>query len=194
MLPAIPKPEVVSSTFRSLAKHLAKAQRRINAEAAKEMRTGQYAAAQKWMEVGQSLGDFAQRVEAYSQEWQTLVRTTRIAGRPDRPTTASRGAAAGAPKRTPAWRLCLPALKAVEARGGKIAMADLVAELSRDLAPQLAPRDLQVVPKKGMPRWQVALSQAYRHCQREGWIEKRRDGHWQLTALGHDVVAKDQLD
>jgi hypothetical protein len=193
VLPAIPRPEVVSSTFRSLAKHLEKVQRRINAEAAKEMRAGQYTAAQRWMEVGQSLADFAQRVHAYSQEWQTLVRTTRIAGRSDKPPATLRGAATGAPRRTPAWRLCLPALRAVEAHSGKIAMEDLVTDLSRDLAPQLEPRDLQVLPKKGMPRWQVALSQAYRHCQREGWIEKRRDGLWQLTALGRDVVARDQL-
>lgn len=190
MRPSIPKPDVVGSSFRALAGRLGKVRKKINAEAAKEMKAGQYEAAQKWMEVGRSLADFAQRVDAFAQEWKTLVRTTRLAARANEPPRPGNGVKTSGPKRTPAWKFCKPALKALVAHGGRATMDELAADLATNLAPTLGEPDLQVVPAKGMPRWQIALAQAYRQCQREGWIEKRRDGLWKITAAGKEVAAQ----
>jgi len=190
MRPAIPKPDVVGSSFRALAGRLGKVQKKINAEAAKEMKAGQYEAAQSWMGVGRSLADFAQRVDAFAKEWKTLVRTTRIAARANKPNRAVNGVKTKGPTRTPAWRFCEPALKALAARGGKATTDDLVTDLGKDLAPSLGAPDIRVAPAKGVPQWQIALAQAYRECQREGWIEKRRDGLWKITSAGKRVAAQ----
>jgi hypothetical protein len=189
MRPAIPKPDAVGSAFRVLAKRLATVRKKVNAEAAKEMKVGDYEAAQGWMGVGRSLSDFAQRVDAFAKEWKTLVRTTRIAAQANKPLRAGNGANAKGPKRTPAWKFCEPALKALAAHGGKATTDELIADLGRDLAPSLGAPDRRVAPAKGVPQWQVALAQAYRECQREGWIEKRRDGLWKITAAGKGVAA-----
>lgn len=190
MRPCIPNPAVVGSSFRALAGRLGKVRKKINAEAAKEMKAGQYEAAQRWIEVGRSLADFAQRVDAFAQEWKTLVRTTRIAAHSDGSRRAVSSTKGSGPKRTPAWKFCKPALRALVAHGGRATMDEVTTDLATDLAPSLAESDLQVVPAKGMARWQIALAQAYRQCQREGWIEKRRDALWKITATGKGVAAQ----
>ncbi len=39
-----------------------------------------------------------------------------------------------------------------------------------------------LVAAGGTLHWHLALDKAYRRCQRQGWIEKRTDGQWCITA------------
>jgi hypothetical protein len=76
--PSIPSSKTVDSALRLVEKRLSLARKKINSSAAKEMKADHYEAAQKWMEMGRSVADFAQRLEAFAEEWKRLVKATRI--------------------------------------------------------------------------------------------------------------------
>ena len=81
MQPSIPNSHAISSAFHRLEKRLNNARKKVNAAAAKEMKADDYETAQKWMEVGRSLADFAERVAAFTQEWKRFVKATTIAAK-----------------------------------------------------------------------------------------------------------------
>ena len=151
------------------------------------MRAGEYDTVQRWMEVGQSVADFADRLDAFGQEWKRLVKATRIA--------AGKGAGAttmkpSSPRKkaTPASRFYEPAIKAVAARGGEATSDQLAQDLEPSFGSQLTEADLKALPRRGVPRWRRTLDSARRDCIREGWIERRRDGVWKLTDNGKQMV------
>ena len=92
MRPSIPKPSAVDAAFKVLAKRLDAAQKRVNAEAARHLKAGQYETAEKWMEIGRSVSGFVDRVAAFSQEWRHLVRALRIVGKAQKKQGKSSGA------------------------------------------------------------------------------------------------------
>jgi hypothetical protein len=153
------------------------------------MKADHYEAAQKWMEMGRSVADFAERLETFAEEWKRLVKATRIVARAQMGKEPSRLTATVAAKRTPVWKYCEPALRALAARGGATPLADLLDDLSRDFAQTLTDFDRATSSSRGLPRWHKAVKQAYRHCQREGWIEKRHDEIWKITPKGAAVAA-----
>ena len=91
MRPNIPRSGVVNSAFRLLQNRLDGVQKGINAAAAREMKVGKYDDAQQWMGVGRSVAEFAQRVEAFEQEWKRLVKTARLVVRPLRCPLSTQG-------------------------------------------------------------------------------------------------------
>lgn len=189
MPPSIPNSHSVDTAFRRVVKRLGTLRRRINASAAKEMKADHYDAAQKWMEMGRSVADFAERLEAFFAEWKRLVKATRIVAGADRAKESSKLSVTTEGKRTPVWKYCEPALRVLAARGGAASLAELVEDLSRDFAPTLTDFDRTTSSSRGVPRWHKAVKQAYRHCQREGWIAKRHDGIWKITPKGEAVAA-----
>lgn len=189
MPPSIPNCRSVDSAFRRIVKRLGTVRKRINASAAKEMKADHYEPAQKWMEIGRSVADFAERLEAFVAEWKRLVKATRIVARAHGGKESDRPTATPTAKRTPMWKYCEPALRALAARGGSGSLAELVDDLSRDFASTLTDFDRTPSSSRDVPRWHKAVKQAYRHCQREGWIERRRDGIWKITPKGAAVAA-----
>ncbi len=193
MRPGIPKPTAVDSSFRLLTKRLGSAQKRINREAAREMKSGDYETAQKWMAVGRALADFADRAGAYSAEWRTLVRTSRIAGASETKGTATAGASGRrkeAAQRTPAWRFYQPALRAVLQDGGEATLEQVIARLETDLAGQLSAKDLASSPKGRGPKWHDTIRSVRRLCQREGWLDKAAKDIWRLTEKGRQTASE----
>ena len=83
MRPSIPTSHLVDSGLGNVTKRLEKVRKRINASAAKEMKADHYEEAKKWMEMGGSVADFAQRLDAFAEEWKRLVKATRIVARAD---------------------------------------------------------------------------------------------------------------
>jgi hypothetical protein len=81
------------------------------------MKADNYEAAQKWMEMGRSVTDFAQRLGAFAEEWKRLVRATRIVARAHAGNEAGKPAGTTTTKRTPVWKFCEPALRVLGARG-----------------------------------------------------------------------------
>ena len=189
MPPSIPNSHTVDSGFQRVVKRLSTLRKRINASAAKEMKADHYEAAQKWMEMGRSVADFAERLEAFAGEWKRLVKATRIVAGAHAGKEHSKLAATVAVKRTPVWKYCEPALRALAARGGAASLAELLEDLGRDFAQTLTDFDRATSSSRGIPRWHKAVKQAYRHCQREGWIEKRHDEIWKITPKGAAVAA-----
>jgi hypothetical protein len=188
--PSIPNSHSVESDFQRVLKRLGTVRKRINASAAKEMKADHYDLAQKWMEMGRSLADFAERLEAFVAEWRRLVKATRIVASVHGGKETNKLAAITTAKRTPVWKYCEPALRALTARGGSASLSELLDDLSRDFASTLTEFDRSTSSSRGVPRWHQAIRQAYRHCQREGWIEGRRDGIWKITSKGAAVAAE----
>ena len=183
MRPSIPNSKAVESAFRTLEKKIATSRKKINIAAAKATKADDYEIAKEWMAVGSSLGDFAARVTAFSTEWKRVVRAAKITSRADRPVgTASKATTRS--KQTPVWKFCTPALKAILSRGGTAEMSQVLADLQANLATDLTDRDTSIDVTRGTPKWHRTVRRAYRQSQREGWIEKRRDGIWKLTAKG----------
>jgi hypothetical protein len=73
---SIPNSTTVDSAFRTVEKRLKQVRKKINTQAAKEMKGGDYGSAQKWMDIGRSVTDFAERVDAFGQEWKRLSKAT----------------------------------------------------------------------------------------------------------------------
>ena len=188
MQPSIPNSRTIDSAFQCVVKRLETARKRINSSAAREMKAGHYEVAEKWMETGRSVTDFAERLEAFAEEWKRLVKATRIVARAHAGSEADKPAVRVMTRRTPIWKFCEPSLRALAARGGAASLPELVEELDRDPSLILTDFDRVASSPLGAPRWHKAVEQAYRHCQREGWIEKRRDGMWNLTPKGAGVV------
>jgi hypothetical protein len=188
VLPSIPNALSVESAFRRTVKRLATVRKRINASAAKEMKADDYEAAQKWMEMGRSVADFAGRLDAFVAEWKRLVKATRIVARSDTGKGPGGPGLVTAIKRTPVWKFCEPALRVLAARGCASSLTDIVDDLGKDATLTLTATDITASSAHGIPRWHKTMKQAYKHCQREGWIEKRRDGLWKITPKGASVV------
>lgn len=190
MRPNIPRSGVVNSAFGHLQNRLDGVQKGINAAAAREMKTGKYDDAQEWMGVGRSVAEFAQRVEAFAQEWKRLVKTARLVVRPPKVPLVDTGTPKAHSNRTPAWKFCEPALKILSGRGGTATLGEILSDLQPLLAGRLTDSDQALVGKDGGPRWHNDVQRAYRQCQREGWIEKekRRDGMWRITAKGRAIA------
>jgi hypothetical protein len=188
--PGIPKPTAVDSSFRLLVKRLASARKRINREAAREMKSGDYETAQRWMAVGRTLADFAGRADAYFAEWKTLVRTSRIAGASEAKKTVNGGAAARrkqASRRTPAWRFYQPALQAVLKNGGEATLQQVLASLAIDLAGQFSVKDLAPSTDGRGLKWHDTTRSVRRHCQRQGWLDRTSKDTWRLTEKGRQA-------
>ncbi len=99
MRPAIPSSQAVDSALQTVAKRLGSARKKINVLAAKEMKADQYESAQKWMEMGRSVADFARRFEAFSKEWKRVVKATRIVASVHDENESGKSSAARADKR-----------------------------------------------------------------------------------------------
>ncbi len=148
------------------------------------MKADRYEVAQKWMEMGRSVADFTQRLETFADEWKRLVKATRIVARARSANESGKPAAGPATRRTPIWKSSEPALRALAARGGSASLPEILEDLGRDPSLALTERDRAESPQHGVPGWHQAVKQAYKHCQREGWIERRRDGVWKITPEG----------
>lgn len=188
MQPSIPNANAVDSAFRRLAGRLRNARKKINVAAAKQMKSDKYEAAQNWMEIGRAVADFAERVNAFAGEWKRLTKATRIAARAESEAESNKLPPQTMNKNTPTWKVCEPALKVLAGRGGTATLEELVPELEKSLTGTLTESDLALVPSRGVPRWHITLKRAYRHCQREGWIEKHTGGVWKITSKGKAVV------
>ncbi len=191
MHPSIPKPAGVEAALKKVMKRLKAAQKRVNTIAARDMKSGRYELAQKWMEVGRTVADFADRAEAFADEWKRVVKATKIAAQANGTTGIAATSHVAKPENTPVWRFCSPALKVLVQLGGTARFDEVVAALDAELADKLTESDRELLKRRGVPRWHVAVQRAYRQCQKEGWIEKRkrRDAVWAITAKGKQVAA-----
>jgi hypothetical protein len=170
--------------------------KRVNHAAAAETKSGDYASAQKWMEIGRSLAEFSSRAGAYAEEWKRLVRATRLAAGENEPGGAATDSGKQAPhgaRHTPAWRFYTPLLKALAARSAPMSSADVIATIEPVVTSQLNEHDLRVGRGEVVPRWHRTVIRMRRQCQREGWIDKGKGDTWMITEKGRQIAAKDSL-
>jgi hypothetical protein len=171
----------VQSSFRNLQKRLSVLLRRLNAEAATQMKAGRYDAAKDLMDIGRSFAEFNTRVDEVGQNWDELT-TQAVAKLGDLGVTSGTSQS----KATSPKALCIPALRAVVNRGGIAEMSEIVSDL--ESATPSFWRDSDLAENGGRLTWHTTLDKAYRRSQRQGWIEKRTDGTWQVTAKGRAVI------
>jgi hypothetical protein len=181
VLPAIPKSEGVVSAFRLLAKKLEATRKKINTQAAKDMKADKYDAAQKRIGIGRAVADFAQRAEAFADEWKRLTKASKLAAA--KPANEPLAGSGKPSTRTPTWKFCVPALKTLAASDAEMTFDQVLAGVEKQVSSILTESDLAIFRDK--PRWHATLLRAHRQCQREGWIEKRRDGAWKITPKGN---------
>lgn len=175
------KTNSVRSAFKTLQKRLSVVTRKVNTEAAAQMKAGRYDSTKALMEIGRSFSQFNSRVDEVGKDWDRL-----IAEIGSQLTELGLTTAAAQSKVTLPRALCLPALRIALQRGGSAEMDDVIAELGRATPGLLKKGDL--VEKNGSVRWHTALDKAYRRSQRKGWVEKRADGAWHITSKGRAAV------
>jgi hypothetical protein len=185
---SVPNASAVSTSFRKLLKRLDGTRKKINGTVASESKSGDYDAAKEWMEVGRVVSDFRDRAEALHKEWKTLVKGIRASGKQNPINVHSPSSKKGSHKRPFVWRFYKPLLGLLAGRGGNASTEELISELEQGFRDQLTERDLSVSQKTGRPKWQAGIKKVYRQCQREGWIERRRDGLWRITAKGKAIA------
>ena len=175
----------VQSSFRVLQKRLSVVVKRINAEAAAQMKLGRYDSAKELMEVGRSFSQFYPKVNEISKDWDDLTAQT-ISQLGDLGlTTAIRQVKVTSPN-----ALCIPALVVALKRGGTAEMADVISGL--DSAGAALWKDGDLVQTGGTLQWQLTLGKSYRLCQRRGFVEKRTDGIWKITEKGRAAVHENE--
>jgi hypothetical protein len=151
------------------------------------MTAGRYDAAKGVMEIGSSLSDFIASVDSLSETWETFSTQAN-----EKAQQMGLGTAATTEsKRTSVRKLSIPALKAILAHGGNGEIPDILTAIESNHAPTLTEADRALAVKRGVPNWYLTLEKAYRYCQRKGWIEKRNDGVWKVTAEGQLVAGQD---
>ena len=185
---SVPNSSSVSSSFRKALKRIEAVKKKINIAAAHETKAGNYEIAKEWMDVGRSVTDFRDRTEAFSKEWKTLVRGIRTSNRGKVDRAATLSSRQVGIKRPFVWRFCTPILGIVVARGGSASSEEVMSDIENTLGKQLTDRDRSVSTRTGLPKWHVGLKKAYKQCQREGWIERRRDGVWKVTTKGKTIA------
>ena len=185
---SIPNATTVDSAFRTVEKRLKQVRKKINAQqAVKEMKSGNYGSAQKRMDIGRSVTDFAERVDAFGQEWKRLAKATRIANIADKQAAVKITSGKGKIK-TPAWKFCAPALQALVSKGGSARHEEVLQELERSMNSVLTEKDHQSKSPGGAPAWHGSVKKAHKQCQREGWIEKGTAGLWRITPKARAVL------
>jgi hypothetical protein len=174
----------VQSSFRNLQKRLSVLLRKLNAEAAAQMKVGRYDAAKGLMDIGRSFAEFNTRVDEASKNWDELAtQTVNKLG--------ELGVAAGTSqsKATSPRALCIPALQMVLRRGGIAEMNEIISDLGS--AKPSFWKDGDLAENGGSLAWHRTLDKSYRRSQRQGWIEKRTDGAWHVTAKGRAAIKED---
>jgi hypothetical protein len=185
---SVPNASAISSSFRKLLKRLDGTRKKINSAAASESKTGDYDAAKEWMEVGRVVSDFRDRAEAFNKEWKALVKGIRASGKRKKSTADFAACKQTNHKRPFVWRFYKPLLGFLAGRGGTASSEELISDLEQNLGDQLTERDRVVSSKTGLPKWHTGIRKVYKQCQREGWIERRRDGVWKITAKGRVIA------
>ncbi len=182
----IPNPDTVKNALKSTDKRLKTVIRRVNIEAARYTRSGDYDGAEKWIQIAKSVMDYQSRLKAFADEWETIVKTSRLT------TKGKIGLQKGTQESpvTPMWQFYAPALKALEEEGGEAKIEDLVPIVGRIMKNELKPRDQKITPKKGIASWQVKVLVLAPKLKREGWIIRDRNKVLKLTDKGRQVIKK----
>jgi hypothetical protein len=189
---SIPNSSSVSFGFQKLLKRLDAVRKKINNAAARETKDGNYEVARNWMEVGRSVADFRDRAEAFSREWKALVKGIRNTNHEKSASKELTSRKATRGKRLFTWRFCMPILSFIVIRGGTATTEEIIAQVEQNLGSQLTEREKAMSPKTGGPKWHGGMKKAYKHYQREGWIEKRSDGLWKLTSKGKAIAEHEE--
>lgn len=170
----------VQSSFKTLQRRLSVLLRRINTEAAAQMKAGRYDAATALMDIGRSFSEFSTKTDECSKAWdQVAAQATGKLADLGLPTGVSQK------KVTPPKALCIPALQIVVKQGGQAGMADVIADLENSSANWT---DGDLVESGSGPRWHTSLDKAYRRSQKKGWVAKRSDGVWEITDKGRAAL------
>ena len=143
------------------------------------------------MEIGRSVSDFAQRVEAFANEWKRLAKATRIANAETAGEAPSRISIKTPPTKTPAWKFCTPALELLNSKGGSLNHQDVLLGLEQSMSSILTNKDREPKSPRNAPRWHGAIKKAYKQSLLEGWIEKRSDGASKITPKGRSMLTPD---
>lgn len=176
----------VDSAFKQLMKRFQSVKKKVNSSAAKRMKSGQYEAATKWMEIGKAFDAFSNKIEGVRQEWRDLVLSSQNSLQ-EADTKAIRT------RRSPGIRvlpkqLYSPALKALSKRNGTASADEILEDIHGYVLNAFPESDLAVNSPLKSPPWQRILRKIYKYCQGQGLIERRKDGQWILTERGRSTT------
>jgi hypothetical protein len=170
----------VQSSFKTLDKRLSIVIRRINTEAAAQMKAGNYDMAKGLMDVGRSFSEFTAKTDEMSKAWDELSSNATAQ-------LIDLGLSVGPSqkKAMSAKALSIIALQILVKRSGRAEMADVLSHLEND---QVDWTEADVALVNGSARWHLTLEKAYHRSQRLGWLAKRNDGTWDITDKGRAAV------
>lgn len=208
----------VDVALKKAVKRFEAAQKKVNSSAAKRMKMGQYEAATKWMEVGQTFEIFAKKIEVIQQEWRDLLASSQksLEGVESRKTRAQKD---GSPRTHPilpseqrseiarkaahkAWetkrsaagispkKLYPTLLKSLVKRGDAASSDELLGDLHSYILSEFPDSELAVNVPFNFPPWQKMVRKSYKYLQNQGWIERRKDGQWKITEKGRSAATE----
>ena len=198
----------VDGAFKKVMKRFEATKKKINSSAAKRMKLGEYEAATKWMEVGQAFEAFSKKFEVIQQEWDDLIVASE---------KALEGVESNAPKarkklalnersdiareaadkawktmRSSAWispqKLRIPALQALVKHGGTASLEEMLGDLHKYVLSEFPNSELTVNVPFNFTPWQKIVHKIHRHLEKQGWVEKRKDGQWRVTEKGRSAA------
>lgn len=113
-------------------------------------------------------------------------------------TTATKAASVGpSPSRgrkgtlnkTPEAEFRIPLLAALEERGGRASVAEVLEGVDRRMRERLLPDDFGTLPSTGEPRWENNVKWARKHMIDEGLLSPDAGhGFWEITDRGRQLL------
>ena len=170
----IPRSQQVSKALRSLRRELKSSVKETNRRAAKRLGKGDYAGAQRLIEIAQSIAAFDQEVAGMNSRWRGL----RSGGKMEE---YSKDTA------TPLWEYYQPVLQALVALGGSATRREIEERLATSLPTGLTDGDL-ANNAKGIPRWKQMVGRSRKHMIREGFLANEKGFRWKITAKGEQAA------
>ena len=181
----IPHSEIVKRSLKQVENKLNLVVKKINIEAANHTKRGDYDGAAQWINLAKSVMDYEKRLNAFINEWKTIVKTTKISIKD------SNKEIKGEPKRTPAWKYYMPILQALSDKGGQAYMKELIVGVEKRIKSELKKKDLEINKRKGLPRWQVTVGGLSSRLRKEGWVTISKDKKPFITNEGIEVIKKE---
>jgi len=155
-----------------IKRDLKTALKEINAQAARKVAQGNYAASQEMVALAKAVQQFTSDTKAFNDRWNAISK--------------QKGTLRA--EATPVWEYYRLVARAIVNSGGECGLQEIISWIESNALSDLKPGDVLDGPK-GQPMWHRAVLKAKRPMVKEGFIEAI-SGKWKLTKSGKNLAAQ----
>jgi hypothetical protein len=161
----------VGRQIAQIKRDLKTAIKEINAQAARKVAQGNYAASQEMVALAKAVQQFTSDTKEFNDRWNVISK--------------QKGTVRA--ETTPVWEYYRLVARAIVNSGGECSSQEIVGWIEKNALSDLKPGDILDGPK-GQPVWHRAVLKAKRPMTKEGFIEAIT-GKWKLTKSGKNLAA-----